>query len=499
MNPQFADRIRQCPNLPSLPAIAVQVLELAQQADADIAEIARTISRDPALSSKILKTVNSSFYGRSQNISTISHALVILGLQSVKTLVLGFSLLTTLSQDKPKGFKHLDYWKRSTYAASAARILGSKLNAAQQEEIFLSALLQDIGMLVLDRVLGEEYGRVCQGARSHAQLLDLERKALQSDHAEVGGMLAEHWKLPAVLSRPIGSHHAPEKVTDPALRKITDLVALSAACADVFVTQPAGPSISAVRSTLRQQYNVPEKECDAWLDLIARDTREVASLFEISIGPGTRFEDILKKANEALVEITLQTQQQVSALKVQNSQLRTQATQDALTGLSNRGRFDEFLAKQFTAALASHRPLSLVLLDIDYFKLVNDRFGHQNGDVVLKSLGKLVLTAVRPTDLAARYGGEEIALILPATPRSAAANIAEAARKSIQSHPILSDHGKIDITASFGVASFEAGAPMKDPSHLLKAADLALYAAKNSGRNCVRVFSAKALSKPAAA
>src|SRR5579871_5412646 len=100
MNEQLVNRIRQCSTLPSLPAIAVQVLELAQKADVDIAEIARTISRDPALSTKILKTVNSSFYGRSQNISTISHALVILGLQSVKTLVLGFSLLTSLSKDK---------------------------------------------------------------------------------------------------------------------------------------------------------------------------------------------------------------------------------------------------------------------------------------------------------------------------------------------------------------------------------------------------------------
>src|SRR5438105_2943819 len=96
MNEQLVKRIRQCPNLPSLPAFALQVLALAQAPDADIAEIARIIPKDPALSSKILRTVNSSFYGRSQHVSTISHALVILGLQSVKTLVLGFSLVTAL-------------------------------------------------------------------------------------------------------------------------------------------------------------------------------------------------------------------------------------------------------------------------------------------------------------------------------------------------------------------------------------------------------------------
>src|SRR3954449_13046865 len=131
MNEQLVQKIRACPNLPSLPAIAVQVLELAQKADVDIAEIARIISKDPALSSKILRTVNSSFYARSQHVSTISHALVILGLQSVKTLVLGFSLVNNLSRTKPGGFSHLNYWRRSVYSATAARVLSSKLALVQ--------------------------------------------------------------------------------------------------------------------------------------------------------------------------------------------------------------------------------------------------------------------------------------------------------------------------------------------------------------------------------
>src|SRR3954463_12622124 len=160
MNEQLVQKIRNCPNLPSLPAIAVQVLDLAQRPDADIVEIARIISKDPALSSKILRTVNSSFYGRSQHVSTISHALVILGLQSVKTLVLGFSLVTNLTKNKAKGFKHVHYWRRSIYAATAARTLAAKINLVQQEEAFLAALLNDIGMLVLDQVVGDAYGEI---------------------------------------------------------------------------------------------------------------------------------------------------------------------------------------------------------------------------------------------------------------------------------------------------------------------------------------------------
>jgi HD-like signal output (HDOD) protein len=100
MKEELLAQIRQCPNLPSLPAIAMEVLGLAQSDEVDLGEIARIISKDAALSSKILRTVNSSFYGRSQSVSQVSHALVILGLQSVKTLVLGFSLVGNLQKQK---------------------------------------------------------------------------------------------------------------------------------------------------------------------------------------------------------------------------------------------------------------------------------------------------------------------------------------------------------------------------------------------------------------
>src|SRR5580704_9071180 len=127
MNADLVKKIQQCPSLPSLPTIACQILDLAGKPNVDIAEIARVISKDPALSTKILRTVNSSFYGRSQHISTVSNALVILGLQSVKTLVLGFSLVTNLSKDKNRGFNHVQYWRRSIYAATAARTLATKM------------------------------------------------------------------------------------------------------------------------------------------------------------------------------------------------------------------------------------------------------------------------------------------------------------------------------------------------------------------------------------
>ena len=499
MNDQLLQRIRQCPSLPSLPAIAIQVLDLAQKAEVDIAEIARIISKDPALSGKILRTVNSSFYGRSQHVSTISHALVILGLQSVKTLVLGFSLVTNLTKNKSSGFKHITYWRRSVYSATAARAIAAKINIVQQEEAFLAALLQDIGMLVLDQVLGEEYGAIHAKVQCHSELADAEKAALGMNHADVAGIMAELWKLPPLLSAPMAHHHNPDEVKDPALKKLAELVELSGRCADVFVDpEPAG-SINAVRVACRLQHKMSDADTDLLLDDIGKRTKEIASLFEINIGSATEYEAILKKANEALVEITLQSQQQATNLQEQNRELKVAATTDALTGLSNRKRFDDFLAEQFVAIAKSGKSLSLLMIDIDKFKSVNDKFGHPAGDAVIRTVGKLIKTAARKQDLAARYGGEEIALILPGTNRAVASAIAETIRRAIASKPVQHNNLQIPITASFGVACFEPGSPISQAAHLIRAADLALYNAKHSGRNCVKVFSLKPASPKAAA
>lgn len=163
------------------------------------------------------------------------------------------------------------------------------------------------------------------------------------------------------------------------------------------------------------------------------------------------------------------------------------ATLDALTGLNNRRLFESRLKQEVSASQRQNKPLSAIMLDIDFFKKVNDTYGHAAGDVVLKHVSQLIKTGLRECDIPARYGGEEFAIILPFTKLEEAAIVAERLRKRVESTPIniTNEEGEtstLNPTISVGVHEYEF---TDTPAGLFEKADKALYEAKTSGRNKV--------------
>ncbi|MBR0689755.1 diguanylate cyclase [Bradyrhizobium manausense] len=168
--------------------------------------------------------------------------------------------------------------------------------------------------------------------------------------------------------------------------------------------------------------------------------------------------------------------------------LKELATKDGLTGLSNRRSFDQMLMSEWARAQRTQQPLALLFVDVDHFKLFNDQHGHQTGDECLREVARVVSChAMRPLDLASRYGGEEFALILPETSCDDACAIAEEIRCAVMALRIAHGaHGAGNhVTLSVGVASHVPGETDGAPDRLLGAADQALYAAKRLGRNRV--------------
>lgn len=178
----------------------------------------------------------------------------------------------------------------------------------------------------------------------------------------------------------------------------------------------------------------------------------------------------------------------ISAYKAMEEKLVDQALSDGLTGLANRRAFDQALKREWELTLRGGSDISLLLLDIDHFKRFNDTYGHQAGDDCLRAIAAAVKEGVRSTDIAARYGGEEIAVILRPTSAVDALVVAEKLRAAIEALRLPLDGGW--VTASIGVATALArqGGSTRMPESLLLVADKALYQAKREGRN--RVVSA---------
>jgi diguanylate cyclase (GGDEF)-like protein len=207
----------------------------------------------------------------------------------------------------------------------------------------------------------------------------------------------------------------------------------------------------------------------------------------------------LSAKNQALLEMNRELEAKIHErtheLAEANSRLGQLAVTDGLTGLYNHRHFHERLTLEVERSQRSGLPLSLLMLDVDNFKLFNDTFGHPSGDEVLRQLARVLSDTRRANDVVARYGGEEFAVILVDTPKFTAAKVAERVRERIYEHDFTEAAARAGrISASLGVATFpDDGA---DAEALVRAADTALYAAKRAGRNRVVLASASLAVTP---
>lgn len=180
-------------------------------------------------------------------------------------------------------------------------------------------------------------------------------------------------------------------------------------------------------------------------------------------------------------QVLERTQELHEAIKYAEHQART----DALTGLNNRRAFLEYAEVIDVQARRYEHSYAIAMIDIDHFKAVNDTWGHDTGDVALKSVGQIITATLRETDIIGRIGGEEFAVIMPETKATAATTLVERLRMAIEQASILTPKGKINLTASIGVALFkDHNAPL---AKVISNADAALYVAKNEGRNKIKL------------
>jgi diguanylate cyclase (GGDEF)-like protein len=486
------ERVLACPSLPSLPGVAIKVLELTRDPQVSISKIAELVQNDPALASKVLKTINSSYYGLTQPCPSISRAMSLLGLNTVKAIVLSFSLVDSSKKVDGAGFDFTAYWRRSVYAAAGARALAIATKRCDADEAFLGALLQDIGMLAGFAAMPDVYGRViAMAGPDHDELIKFERQALGVDHARIGSAMAERWHFPPQIIECIAKHHDAEKAS-LAHEAVVRVVGLSGLGAGALTLADPRRKLGAFIQRSRDWFGLTPDQSKAQVQGIAKGAVELSRLLDLRTGAAPDTAAILSQAHVQMVDVQETIQAEAMELRRSNSELSLKTVTDGLTGAFNRAHFDEQSTSLFVSCAAEKRPLAVLFIDADKFKSVNDTHGHKAGDAVLVELARRLRDSVGKSGVVCRYGGEEFAVLLPGINLDKAARVADIIRAGLEKAPIdISSTGakvkEIKVTMSVGVSATDApGMSFANVEALVHAADQGVYLAKRTGRNRVK-------------
>ncbi|MHC4217820.1 MAG: sensor domain-containing diguanylate cyclase [Planctomycetota bacterium] len=497
MNAPTLEKVLASPKLPTLPAVAIKLLELTRDPDVDLGDIAELVQYDQALAAKILKTVNSSYYHLAQPCPTIKRALAYLGLSTVKSLVLGFSLVD-LTRNCGDGFDLLDYWRRCVYSAAAARRIAAVTKRCDPDEALIAALMQDIGMLAMHSVLGTRYGEILSRTNgNHHMLPYCETDALGFTHADAGAHLGERWCLPQRIVHPIRHHHG-RGTTGGQHDDIVNVVILAYRVSNVLGSDDPKPVLDMFGAMSQSLFRLTEDDERSVLRSASEDADALSTLLEVKVGDLPDVASLLAEADDALASHQAQLQREQELLRQSSEAVTRQAMTDGLTGVGNRRFFEQSLVEAFKRARDSGDCLGLILVCADRFRSINDRLGARAGELVLQTLAARLREGVGRAGLVCRCGGDEFAVILPGASRADAARTAERLRRAVERQhvdllPVATRVEAVQVTASLGVAALDSEPHDRphDPEVLLQLADKALGAAKQAGRNCVRVFNPK--------
>jgi len=479
------ERILTHGSIPTLPVVAMRLLEMTSNPDVALSDIAELIQNDPGLASKVLKTVNSSFYGLSKPCPSIERAIAMLGLKAVKSLVLGFSMVS-LTRDMEAQVDLEAFWKHTIISAVGARQVAKVTDYPEPDEVFSAALFKDIGVLAMLATHTRYYAPLIASAgASHSKLLELERERLGVDHVEIGIALAEQWKMPELIIAGIRGHH--EKTSpDHQHQTLVRCLILGEMLGCLMTEQEDEAELmQGLYESSQAWFNQSHQDIADIIVAVSRSSREVSKLLEQPIGEIPSAQELISRANERMFEAQLATQREAE-------QAQQDAMTDGLTGVPNRKHFDTLVGPALAEAMRSNGSVSVLFSDADKFKFVNDTYGHPCGDAVLVELARRVSETVGDRGTVCRYGGEEFVVILPGMDLEQGSAVGEAIRRAVADEPFEmsgvpgAPDEPLPRTVSVGVAAWSPGYQQLTAEQLVQRADKAVYAAKESGRNNVK-------------
>jgi diguanylate cyclase (GGDEF)-like protein len=399
-----------------------------------------------------------------------------------------------------------EYWRRNIIGATTARKLALRTGACDPEEAFLAGMMQNIAMLAMDIALGESYGALANAHQhDHSTLPAVEKKTLGFDHAYVGSQLAAKWRFAPEQVDAIANHHRDE-LAHTSTNPLTRVLIVSNAISRAMIIEDCADARHDANSTAEEVFGLDSEIVAAVIEETEEDAKDLARQLMRGLQSAPASDEILRRAEEARMAHQIAIERETEQLRRTARDLERRTNTDALTKVGNRALLDRELDQHFHRVRQNPGSLGFILLDADRFKDLNDTHGHQAGDTVLIELARRLTDVIGEAGIVCRYGGEEFAVLLPEASEQSTAETAERLRQAIADVPFALDesiHGQatVDVSVSAGVAimNAETATVYRRPELITQAADKSLYAAKDAGRNCVRVFRPRPRPRSAAA
>ncbi|MBN1844814.1 MAG: GGDEF domain-containing protein [Sedimentisphaerales bacterium] len=492
--------------IPTLPAVARKLVELCRDENATFADFARVIESDPGLASGILKVTNSAYYGLRNKVATLDRAIGILGLKYVKMNSLGFYLASTLNDLNRNGFNTSLFWQQNLLRGVLSRQLARFYCKTRTDEAFLVGLLQNCGIPLLVEALGAEYAQMWKECRgSQASLFRLEQEVFAFDHLKAAAVLTEKWSLPEILSRPICTHHF-RPTAEPVSDEMEKLCQIGYFVGTLSMDNPTSLSEEDL-SLLDFTHQVFELD-DNGINLLLRRSHQeftnISQLYTNLLPDRIEVAELVFQAHNLLSDLASETTRDVFVLEEEVKLLRQRcmglthsmdeyeqkAETDDLTGLAVRDPLCRYLDNACWKVKNDETTLTVIFMDIDNFKDINNLHSHAAGDRLLQELAQQLRSLFGERGCVARYGGDEFIVALMGLQAKQAVSLTQALIEKIRGVHISvrSDDQtqSVGISCSVGMLFCESGSKPGNSSRVLELADDQMYAVKRAGKNDMR-------------
>jgi len=340
-------------SVPVLPELANSVLRMIlEDKEVSVFRLSSLIEKDQGMTSRILSVANSSYYRRSRTIYTVRDAIVVMGLDTVKTVTMGLCVLDMFPPAKGSRLNYKAFWRHSIACAVFAKSMMSSIDESLADKAFFAGLLHDIGKLVLDQAQPKKYAEVLDAARDGKKpLIDLEQEMLSTTHADVGRSILERWNLPRVYVESVWCHHAPVKILDDDQYRISGIVHIANILSHMSYMGSSGNEFpQRISNPLLKRFSVKPELLDS---LMVDVPREIDSIC-IDVGIGKPTEGLFRLVNKAsmrLADMTLRLRRETDRLE--NEKGRTSLLIDVLGALNRSSKISEALESSSGILLGS--------------------------------------------------------------------------------------------------------------------------------------------------